>query len=80
MCVCGGAVGVCKVGMGEQISRGLDEQSDWPQNKARVLALCLSPSPFILRPAEAKRSSRPPFFSLSFLISSSLLCKEIFCL
>ena len=55
-------VRVCEVGAGEQISCGFDEQRDWPQNKARVLALCLSPSSFILRPAESKRSSRPPFF------------------
>ncbi len=61
MCVCV-FVCMCEVGAGEQISRGFDEQRDRPQNKAHVLALCLSPSSFILRPAESKRSSGPPFF------------------
>lgn len=32
------------MGVGEQISRGLDEQRAGPQNKAPVLALCCSPS------------------------------------
>lgn len=66
VCVC-----VCEVGAGEQISRGLDEQRDWPQNKAHVLALCLSPSPFILRPYESKRSFRPlfSFFFFNFFIA-----------
>lgn len=57
LCVC-----VYEVGAGEQFSGGFDEQRDWPQNKARVLALCLSPTPFVSPFAESKRSSRPPFF------------------
>ena len=75
-------VRVCEVGAGEQISCGFDEQRDWPQNKARVLALCLSPSPFILRPAESKRSSRPPFFFFFdfFIALMQERKKKIFCL
>lgn len=77
VCVC---ESISEMGVHEQISRGLDEQRERPQNKARVLALRLH----LLDSFWGQTNQNDPpglFFSfLSFFISSSLLCYEIFCL